>query len=551
MKKFTRLLMVLVVLLSMLANVAVAENTGTANDSLAQMDWERIGWQADPESLEWKEDTSPVTLTYYINAPAFAQTWEDPTALRVTEKTGVSLQITKPVSGDGQKLMMMIAGNQLPDIVTLDRNDPALQEMIDAGMVWALDDLIDQYAPNMRDILPKEILTNYRSADGKTYRLTCWVQGEAWQTGARVYNQIVGTNQKIMSVRKDYYEEIGSPQIQTQDDLIAALEKMHELHPDKIAFYPADDALAASTLATNASMGNLGAQFGMGPNMTDQNGAILWQARSEQFQDTISFLNKLYLKGLLTKDPFIDSKDANAAKIARGDVIAYTWTISDGEKVPADNLDTQYMIVGPLDTYSDIRTGAGWRATVISKNCKDPARAIRFLEYLCSVEGHIDVSWGIEGDEYSGDPAIGPHWHMVDGKPTLLAEYVAAKNADWDGVAAQDGLGKYNFCTNELIWNLPWWDETNDRMAQFNNIYGPLVVFAPELELTAPLTNSDEGIILTKAHSLLQEYIVKMVFTENWQTEYDKFIAEIDAIGMDKVEAFYDAQYQTKLQSMK
>lgn len=515
------------------------------------IDWERIGWQADPADLEWKEDTSPVKLSYYVNFSWFGLNWEDDTARRVTEKTGVDLELTKPVADDGQKLNMMIAGDQLADIMTIDRNDPALQKMIDAGLVWSLDDLIDQYAPKMREILPKEILQNYRSADGKTYRFTTWVQGEAWQKAAREYNQIVGTNQPVLSVRKDYYEEIGSPEIKTQADLVAALEKMHANHPDKIAFYPADNAVSASTLSLSASMGNLGVQFGMSNNMTDQGGQIRWQARSTEFQNTIAFLHELQTKGLLNQDPFIDSKDVNNAKITRGDVISYTWVISDGEKVPQDNPNTQYIVVGPLDTYKQNRTGSGWLATVISKKCSDPARAIRFLEYMASVEGHQDVSWGIQGDTYSGDVVKGPQWNLVDGKPTMLSAYVEDKNADWSGVAAKNGLGEYWIACNEMLWNLPWWDTSNEKMAKYNEVYGPRVVYTPELDFQAPDPASEEGIILQKAHELLQLYVVSMVFSDDWKADYDKFIAAVDALGMDKVESFYNTQYQEKLKSMK
>jgi putative aldouronate transport system substrate-binding protein len=526
---------------------AESEQTNIQQD----IDWERIGWHADPVDLEWKEDTSPVKLSYYANFSWFGLNWDDETARRVTEKTGVDLELTKPVSDDGQKLNMMIAGDQLADIMTIDRNDPALQKMIDAGLVWSLDDLIDQYAPKMRDVLPKEILQNYRSADGKTYRFTTWVQGEAWQKAAREFDQIVGTNQPVLSVRKDYYEEIGSPEIKTQEDFISALEKMHSNHPDKIAFYPADNAVSASTLALNASMGNLGVQFGMSNNMTVQDGKIRWQARSAEFQNTIGFLHELQTKGLLNQDPFIDSKDVNNAKITRGDVISYTWVISDGEKVPEDNPNTQYIVVGPLDTYKQSRTGAGWLATVISKSCSDPERAIRFLEYMCSVEGHQDVSWGIQGEDYNGDVVKGPQWHLVDGKPTMLTEHVTDKNADWSGVAAKNGLGEYWIACNELLWNLPWWDTSNEKMANYNAVYGPKVVYEPELDFQSPDPASEEGIILQKAHELLQLYVVSMVFSEDWKAEYDKFIAEADSLGMEKVESFYNEQYQKKLQSMK
>ena len=62
-------------------------------------------------------------------------------------------------------------------------------------------------------------------------------------------------------------------------------------------------------------------------------------------------------------------------------MISYAWTISDGTKVPGDNLDTQYEILPPFEDYVEIRTGTGWLATVVPKSCKNPERAIRFLEY--------------------------------------------------------------------------------------------------------------------------------------------------------------------------
>ena len=44
------------------------------SDFQSEMDWERIGWQADPEDLEWKEDTSPIELGYYANFSWFSDT---------------------------------------------------------------------------------------------------------------------------------------------------------------------------------------------------------------------------------------------------------------------------------------------------------------------------------------------------------------------------------------------------------------------------------------------------------------------------------------------
>ena len=516
-----------------------------ASNFQSEMDWERIGWQADPEGLEWKEDTSPIELGYYANFSWFSLDWNDATAERVTAKTGVDLNFMKPVVDDGQKLNMMIAGNQLPDILTLDKNDAALKKMAEAGMLWPLDELIDQYAPKMREILPKEILSNYQMADGKTYQFTTWIQGEAWQKAAREYDQIVGTNQPIITVRKDYYDEIGRPEIRNMTEFIAAVKQMKENHPDKIGFYPADGSMSADEFGKSAKLSHYGIQMGLSTDFSEKDGGIQWVVRDDKFKEPMKYLNEMYLEGILTKDPFIDTKDVGKAKIEQGDVISYCWTISDGEKVPGDNPDTTYEILPPFETYGQIRTGAGWLATVIPKTCKDPERAIRFLEYLASVEGHSDVSWGIEGDTYQ-DAVAGAQWHMIDGKPVLLEEYVKDKNADWGGVASRNGLGEYWIACNELLWNLPWWNDQDERMNKFNEQFGKYVEFRPELDIQDPSPESEEGIIRQKAVSLLQQYSVKMIFTEDFESVYQEFIQKIDELGMNKVEAYWTEEYKNK-----
>ena len=516
-----------------------------ASNFQSEMDWEKIGWQADPEDLEWKEDTSPIELGYYANFSWFSLDWNDATAERVTAKTGVDLNFMKPVVDDGQKLNMMIAGNQLPDILTLDKNDAALKKMAEAGMLWSLDDLIDEYAPKMREILPKEILSNYQMADGKTYQFTTWIQGEAWQKAAREYDQIVGTNQPVMTVRKDYYDEIGRPEIRNMADFIAAVKQMKENHPDKIGFYPADGSMSADEFGKSAKLSHYGIQMGLSTDFSEKDGGIQWVVRDDKFKEPMKYLNEMYLEGILTKDPFIDTKDVGKAKIEQGDVISYCWTISDGEKVPGDNPETTYEILPPFETYGQIRTGAGWLATVIPKTCKDPERAIRFLEYLASVEGHSDVSWGIEGDTYQ-DAVAGAQWHMVDGKPVLLEEYVKDKNADWGGVASRNGLGEYWIACNELLWNLPWWNDQDERMNKFNEQFGKYVEFRPELDIQDPSPESEEGIIRQKAFSLLQQYSVKMIFTEDFESVYQEFIQKIDELGMNKVEAYWTEEYKNK-----
>ena len=50
--------------------------------------------------------------------------------------------------------------------------------------------------------------------------------------------------------------------------------------------------------------------------------------------------------------------------------------------------------------YQGLQVGYG---LAITKDCEDPVRAIKFLDYLCSDEGAVLYKWGVEGENYFVD----------------------------------------------------------------------------------------------------------------------------------------------------
>lgn len=508
---------------------------------------------ADPPGLEWQKNKKPVTLDLFINYTWFGLNWTDPTAARVTKRTGVTVNIMKPVADDNQKLNIMIAGNSLPDMVILGKDNPALPMMIKAGSVYAMDDLIAKYAPKFKSILRKEMLRNYKSDDGKTYYLPDFVEGEDFRKMALENNGLISMNQSVWSVRKDYYDEIGRPDMSTPEKFNQALAKMAAKHPDKIPFYPADEALSSRMLDQQQNLRNIGNQFGVGDQYYVTGKEIKWAVRDPKFLDTLKFLHNLQTQNLLTKDPFIDSKDVQTAKVNNGDPIVYTWTIGDGEKIPADNKNSHYEILKPFPTYRQFRLGDGWNAVLISKKAKDPARCIRFLEYCYSVQGHKDLSWGLEGDSFRGDVVKGPHYKLVDGLPVHLPAYLKLKTADWPGVASKNGLGEYWFCNDSVLWNLPFWNKNDKRLTEFNREFGKYVEYHPELSGINPVAGDDETIIRQKVIDIMKDSVAKIVFAKDENSavaEYHNFISKCEAAGLVKLEKYWTAKYQAKMKSM-
>jgi putative aldouronate transport system substrate-binding protein len=70
----------------------------------------------------------------------------------------------------------------------------------------------------------------------------------------------------------------------------------------------------------------------------------------------------------------------------------------------------------------------------ISTSCKDPVRAIKFLDWMCSDEAQVLNNWGIEG----------VHYTIKDGKRVRSAEEIKTRNTDKD-YSKRTGIGVYTY----------------------------------------------------------------------------------------------------------
>ena len=64
---------------------------------------------------------------------------------KISEATGVNVEFIVPKGEEGVKLDSMINSDSLPDLVTLGWWEPQNYEMIETDMVYALNELDEQY----------------------------------------------------------------------------------------------------------------------------------------------------------------------------------------------------------------------------------------------------------------------------------------------------------------------------------------------------------------------------------------------------------------------
>lgn len=101
-----------------------------------------------PPAGSRSQEPDTVALDWYVNFSWYNTPWGGNAVSRaVTEKTGVDIRFISPEGGESETLDALIAGDSLPDLVTLGWWEPQLTEIVDGGMACSLNELADQYAP--------------------------------------------------------------------------------------------------------------------------------------------------------------------------------------------------------------------------------------------------------------------------------------------------------------------------------------------------------------------------------------------------------------------
>lgn len=498
----------------------------------------------------YEQNTDPVTLSIFVDSPGTL--WEnwgsDPVSKKITEITGISFECIAPVTDDDTKLQLLISSDELPDIVTSWYGYPTWDSMVQMGQLADLEALAEQYAPKYFTELIDPALADFCRLDDGTvrYLVSCWNTPEyvEWMTD---HNWLITTNQPVVLIRQDYYEECGSPEVGTPEDFYDLCLQIKEKHPDTIPFYTGG----------NTQNGPSYLRWLFGPCSYYKNpdtGEISGSYRDPRYLQMYKWVNKMVNAGLMGEESFVDGETEKDAKSLAGEVATYMWTVGETGKVPADNPNTQYYPMKPWNTYEAVRSNAGYIRWAISEKSEKKEAAMRFLEFGSSDLGAETMYWGIEGEpgaEFSGDVVNGPHFYREeDGKwgekITYYEGFQAARNADWSGTEKASGLGFYGSYVNGNVLNgataecMP-----TPLMQEMNEWYAPTVVFDDALVFSIP-AGSDEYVINQQISTLIGEYNVQWAFAKDEaevETLYNEFLSKVEALGEQKLIDWYTKTY--------
>lgn len=487
----------------------------------------------------------PLKVKHFFNFDWFDGNYAD-TAIgkELQKRTNVELEISKAPSADNQKLNLMIASNELPDLITVDKSDPTVSKMIAGGMVYALSDLIDQYAPEMRENSEPEYFKYYNWTDGKQYYFPSFVVTDN-DLKQPDYNAVSGGT-GMSAIRSDVYEAIGKPDMTTPDGFFNALKAAKQKFPKLTPWYfgPFNKDLTFFKAAEFQGYIFPATQFGIRVYDVDD-GKVVSGVRNPKFLEFIKFMNKLYTNNLIASESFADASDISQAKVSKGNFSVMSWDVlhlAEGNKIQ-DNADAKWV---PLPYFKDgkyFKDASGWTATFVSKKTSDPEKLMKYVSYLASEEGRQLIAWGIKGT----------HWDMKDINgsqvPRYIGEWDELRASDWGKFTKDGGFTTYFAFQDDYIHNKPVvkspsemseYEKTVDSNLRANRVSDIA------LGLINPDAASAEGVIQAKLAELSKTYYPKMVMAGNESSAvaaYNEFLKKAEDLGLSKLEAAWTTKY--------
>lgn len=496
-----------------------ARESGTADGEDAPA-WQRYADEA-------------VTLTWYINYSWFNAGWGgNVVSDKITEETGVSIRFITPGGNENEKLNALIAADSLPDLITLGWWEPQVDQMIDDGKVYALNELADEYDAYFYEVGDADVVNWYTKEDGNIYSYP-----NSFFTAKDIESHDNISSNQTFLVRKDIYEAIGSPDMTTPEGFSAAVKKAQEMFPtvDGESLIPVGAHVFNDQ--GNVSFDQYLMNFLAVP--FEENGELYDRYTNEDYITWLKMFRRLGEEGLLADDIFIDQRTQTEEKMVEGRYFCmlyqYTDMVSQQKELYVNHPERIYLAVdGPKNAAGDDPTLPtsginGWTVTLISKNCEHPERAIALMDYMLSEHGQLCLSLGAEGETFD----------YVDGKPVVKEEVNALLNTDRQAYNERYGADNTYWMLQDNRMQLKWRQEPGEPIKQIMEWSYPYVVYNGQYDAFLP-KGSKEAYEDTKIELLWSRTLPRLLLAES-EEEFDEifafFLQEREAYGFREVQA--------------
>lgn len=480
-------------------------------------------------------------LTYWMplhaNVSASATEMGDtPYAEEMEKKTGVNVKYIHPVAGqETEQLNLLLASDELPDMIEYNWYEftGGPNKAISEGYITELNDLIDEYSPNLKKVLAQN--PDYDKAvktdEGKYY----------------VYPFIRSDDLLLAtagpSIRTDWIEECGLSVPETFDELYNVLKTLKE---KKNLSAPLTVAGGSSNSYFDIMMNH----FGASNTFYVEDGKVKYGPLEDEYKEAVTTLNKFYADGLLDRN-FSTTDTKIVESNILNDKSAMTHTTAGGQLgkwVGAKNAEGASFGLEGIAYLTKDKGGvnkfggsakkySGANSVAITATSENKDLAAKYLDYLYGEEGHMLANFGIEGVSYE----------MKDGKAT----YTDLIMNNPDGLAVNQAMGKYfrSSYSGPFIQDTGYIEQYYQMDCQKNAQarWNKNVSVAAVYNLPNVTPTEEESTKMSKILSNVDTYKYSMLLKFIMGTEsldnYDAFIKQMKDFGIEDAIKMQQAAY--------
>lgn len=404
------------------------------------------------------DTTEPYEFDAYYSYQGSVKPWgEDAASKYMNEKFNIKVNYSCPEADADSKLNLMISSDDLPDVIILDRNANWLK-LINLGKLVDINTLKYEGCSFDEDIL--ESTQKLLSVNGGLYGIPNWARKGA-----------TGGNMSWM-VNHDVYEQLGSPELKTLEDLhqfmLDAKEKGVKTSDDQSIFpwLPRQDDNGFYTVsAIYRSYGN--------PNLIDTywsqaDNDVKLAVYDDNYIAALKIANQWYKEGLFPETTYTDSNDQFVEKLSNGRAaITYYdfsqddtnhfrtllqekdgntydllgWELKDSPIYPAaDGVD--YV-------YGEESGTVGWNVNCITTKAENPQRIFDLYTWMLTKDGSINMMYGPEGGLWEGKDEEGNPILKKPEEELTSDEKNAAGCWFWSQPAHSDNVDLTKYAVNE------------------------------------------------------------------------------------------------------
>ena len=277
------------------------------------------------------------TLTAIWRLPATFQVEDNPVIKAWGERTGVTLEIeAPPISNYTDRLNIVMASGDLPDIINVQNFDSTFQQWARDGLLL---DLTDYFTPEKMPVATS-VLTAEELA-------SCYVDGRLYalpRAQAKPYDAII--------YRGDWLEKLGLEVPTTPAEFAEVMAAFATQDPDGNGL---NDTYGIYQPPRNMEDRNLINAFGIRPSsVPDENGEYQLMQAQEGYMAYLDWMNEMYAAGSIHPEWYLAQSYEDQDLFYAGKLgavytdctINHLITFANNETFKAANPDA-YLVVGP------------------------------------------------------------------------------------------------------------------------------------------------------------------------------------------------------------